>query len=834
MRNGPLMRSTRTFRLLLCAVAATTVLLSGCGGARARFTSHLQRGQQFLANGNLDKASVEFRNATQIEPKNAQALYFNGRVAEARGNLREAFGYYQAAIDADAGYDAARAGAGKMLVFAGGGRRALDTVAPGLTAHPDNPDLLAVRAAAHQQLKEKEAARADAERAVQLDPANENALAVLAALYAEGAEYPRAIALVAAAIERAPRSVDLREVITNLYLRSDQPDKAEEQMRRIIELKPTELAPRSQLAMHLVRAHNLDGAQRVLEEAVRDLSKDKPQAKADAAKLLLVDFVSRQRSREQGEKTLRGFIAREPDNFDLRLGLGALLQQAGAVADALAAYQDVVDRDGTGAKGLLARDRMAAIQLQQGHSEVARKLLAEVLQKNPRDDDALILRASIEMQRNDPSGAIADLRAVLRNQPGSVALQRSIAAAYLAKGEPALAEEALRVAMQNAPNDPAVRIELAQLLTRTDRSSQGITLLEGTVKLLPDDVAAREALTKGYLAAGNLQGAHDSAEELKKRQPQSAAGFYYAGLVAAQQRHFEESQNEFESALRLQPLGGGQNAGHGGGAPNQDSRLHRPDVLSSLARVEVLRGHPDAAVARVQKELEEDPKNVQLLNLLGEMFFDEKDFERARDAFSRAIAQDPRQWQAHRNLARTKLAADDSQGALSEYQAALKLMSADPQLVAEAAQVYEKQGRIDDAIASYEALYKGADPKVQQFAANNLAMLLVTYKKDEASLDRARDLASNFTTSDDSTLLDTLGWVRFKRGEYQEALPTLERASERSPDSKVIRFHLAMAQLRLGLRDRARTNLEAALNGSGSFQGVDEARTVLASLKVRA
>lgn len=808
------MRSTRTFRLLLCAMAAATVLLSGCGGARARFTSHLQRGQQFLASGNLDKASVEFRNATQIEPKNAQALYFNGRVAEARGNLREAFGYYQAAIDADAGYDAARAGAGKMLVFAGGGRRALDTIAPGLTAHPDNPDLLAVRAAAHQQLKEKEAARADAERAVQLDPTNENALAVLAALYAEAAEYPRAISLVAAAIERAPRSVDLREVITNLYLLSGQPDKAEEQMRRVIELKPTELAPRSQLAMHLVRAHNLDGAQRVLEEAVRDLSKDKPQAKADAAKLLLVDFVSRQRSREQAEKTLRGFIAREPGNFDLRLGLGALLQQAGAVADALAAYQDVVDRDGTGAKGLLARDRMAAIQLQQGHSEAARKLLVEVLQKNPRDDDALILRASIEMQRNDPSGAIADLRAVLRNQPDSVALQRSIAAAYLAKGEPALAEEALRVAMQNAPNDAAVRIELAQLLARTDRSSQGITLLEETVKLSPDDVAAREALIKGYLAAGNLEGARDSAEELKKRQPQSAAGFYYAGLVAVQQRHFEESQNEFESALRVQH--------------------HRPDVLSSLARVEVLRGHPDAAAARVQKELEEDPKNVQLLNLLGEIFFDEKDFDRARDAFSRAIAQDPRQWQAHRNLARTKLAADDSQGALSEYQAALKLVPADPQLVAEAAQVYEKQGRIDDAIVSYEGLYKGADPKVQRFAANNLAMLLVTYKKDEASLDRARDLTSNFTTSDDSTLLDTLGWVRFKRGEYQEALPTLERAVERAPGSKVIRFHLAMAQLRLGLRDRARANLEAALNGSGSFQGVDEARTALASLKVRA
>src|SRR5258708_33979838 len=92
-----------------------------------------------------------------------------------------------------------------MLIFAGAVKRALDVVAPGLTAHPDNPDLLAVRAAAHQQLKEKEAARVDAERAVQLDPTNENALAVLAALYADAAQNPRAISLLATAIERPPR-----------------------------------------------------------------------------------------------------------------------------------------------------------------------------------------------------------------------------------------------------------------------------------------------------------------------------------------------------------------------------------------------------------------------------------------------------------------------------------------------------------------------------------------------------------------------------------------------------------------------------------------------------
>jgi tetratricopeptide (TPR) repeat protein len=150
----------------------------------------------------------------------------------------------------------------------------------------------------------------------------------------------------------------------------------------------------------------------------------------------------------------------------------------------------------------------------------------------------------------------------------------------------------------------------------------------------------------------------------------------------------------------------------------------------------------------------------------------------------------------------------------------------------EAAEFLEKQSNVDAAITGYEALYTG-NHRVQQLAANNLAMLLVTYKTDHASLDRARDLTSAFTSSDNGSLLDTSGWVRFKRGEYREALPILERASARAPDSKVIRYHLAMAELQLGLRDRARSNLEAALAGAAQFMGSEEARTVLASLSSR-
>jgi tetratricopeptide (TPR) repeat protein len=784
--------------------------MAACGGAAARFASHLQRGKEYLAAGNLEKASVEFRNAGQIQPKNADALYYNGRVAEARGNIREAVAFYQSAVDAAPGNTEACAHLGKMLVFAGASQRALSLIAPSLVAHPDDPDLLAVRAAARHQLKQDDAALADAEKAVKTAPTNENAVAVLAGLYAETKDYARAISLVASTVAKVPQSLDLREVLTNLYLSNGQPHEAQQQMRKIIELKPLELNPRAQLAMHLARAHDLDGAQLVLEQAIRAFADSKQKANSDAAKLLLVDFVAGERSRADGEKTLRGFIAQDPDNLDLRLGLGLLLQRTGATSDAILAYQEVVKQDGTGPKGLVARDRVAAIESSQGHVDVTRKLLAEVLQKNPRDDDALILRADIELRESDPAGAIGDLRAVLRDRPESIPLQQTLAKAYLAKGDRALAEETLRALMQRAPNEVSTRLELAQLLGQTERSAEGLTLLEETVQRFPDSVPARETLIRAYLSKNDLPAAKAAAADLVSHQPKSAVGFLYAGIVAGEEKHFDESEKDLEHALELQP--------------------NAFAILSAFSQLEASRGRYDVAIEKVQASVAQVPNDAQLSDLLGALYFEKKDFAGAGNVFASESARNPQLWRPHRSLALVKQAQNDAAGAISEYEAAIKIAPAEPQLVIELADLYEKQGRSDDAIARYEALYK-SNPTMQQVAANNLAMLLVTYKKDRASLDRARDLTSTFASSSNGSFLDTNGWVRFKRGEYGDAVSVLERAITLAPASSVIHYHLGMAELQVGQRDRARSNLEAALAGSGSFSGVEEARLALATLK---
>jgi tetratricopeptide (TPR) repeat protein len=794
-------RIAATWRAVTAAL--TLVTLAACG-AQDRYADHMARGQRYLAAGDLGRASVEFRNALHIKPTDAEALYQLGGVTEQRGSVRDAMRLFQGAIDGAPRDARPRGHLGRILVLGGAPDRALEVIQPGLAAHPDDPDLLAVRAAVRLAQKDLAAARADAARAVQLAPTNEHAVDVLAAVDTQAGDLSAAIAAVNRAVTEAPASIVLHKLLAALYVRAAKPEQAESEMRRIVALEPRLLEPRILLARYLLQSGKPDAAQQVLESAVHDLPDD------DQAKLALADFLTAQRAPGEGEKLLRTFIAQYPDSVDLRFGLGTLLQRAGDHEGALGVYQEVVARHRTDPTGLLARDRIAAIAISRGHEGEAKQLIAEVLKEDPRDSTALTLRAQLSLAQGESSNAIADLRAVLQDQPHSVPLQQTLAQAYLANNEPALAEAALRAALQSAPGNLELSLDLARLLVDTQRPGEAVTLLTDTAGRFPRDLRPREVLVSAYLLRGDLDAAAAAAEDLKKLNPEAGQGFYLAALVAERRQRPDEARREFEQALKLAP----------GSA----------DVLGAYAGFERAQGRAQQARQRVQQAVDADAGNVQALELLGQLELADSEYARAAATFTHAVQLDPHWWVPHRDLALVRLADKDLDGAIDQYQAALAVAPRQPQLLVGLAGVYERGGRINDAIAVYDSLYAN-HPRLRQLAANNLAMMLVTYKKDAASLERARTLTRGFDTSDDGSLLDTHAWVRFKCGEYQQALIELQHALARDPESRETRFHLGMAELQVGQREQAKAHLESALSGTATFAGSDEARQTLASLE---
>jgi tetratricopeptide (TPR) repeat protein len=783
---------------------AAASVAAGCGGAQSRFESHMRRGQAYFSQGEFSKASIEFRNAMQIIPSHPTAQVMAGHTAERLGQYRAAIGLYQAVVDSTPDNVDARASLARLLTMAGAPQRGLDLINPALSRHPEDVELLVAEAATKAALNDDAGARAAAERALQLAPGNEDAVAVRAGLYRRSGDLAGATALVDATIKQLPSSTALREMLVSLYVTAGEQERAMEQLRVVIGLKPKELRYRGQLAALYTQAHRLDDAQRALDQAIQDFPEN------DAPRLALVDFLSTQRSAAQAEQMLRAFIARASNDYDLQLYLGRLLESTGESQQALDVYQDLIRRAGIGPKGLLARDRIAVINVAQGRNDEALKLITQVLQANPHDSAALGLRGAIELERHDPVAAIADFRAVLRDQPRAAGIQRSLARAHLANGEPALAEEALRAALQTVPADTSVRIELARLMQQTGRTDEALALLGEAVRKAPD-LSVREELVRAHLSKRDFAVARTTARELETSYPDAVTPHYLAGMAAQGENKLDDAQKEFERALAMQP--------------------HALEVLSALARLELARGQSEHAIELVKNAAERDAANAYIWNLLGELYLAKQSLAPAVDAFTRASRLMPQWWVPYRNMALARSAASDVPGAISQYDAAIGVAPWEPGLVIELAEFYEKHDRIDEAITRYDAWHK-KNPR-GQLVANNLAMLLITYRSDRASLDRARELTRGFDSSTEAAFLDTDGWVHFKRAEYADALPPLERAAKRAPDSHLIHYHLGMAELQAGQPERARAELQTAVSGATKFQGLDEARTALASLKSR-
>ncbi len=322
----------------------------------------MDRGQRFFTEGNYDKARVEFRNALQITPNDAEARFMNGRVAEKLGDLRTAAGMYQGAIDLNADHIGARANLARMIVFGGNAQRALELVEPGLAKHPDDAALLTVRAAARSQIKDRDGAMQDAEHALKIAPDSADTVALMASLYQQSGQGDRAIELTKNFVAKHAEDVDLRQVLASLYLSAQNNDAAFEQLSKIIELRPKELPPRAAGAPVRRVSARMTEAEKVMRgRPTRCLTTTRRSSLTSSSS-------PRAAKSARGEEALRSFISKDPDNYDLQLGLGALQQRNGSVDAALATYRKVMANSSSDAQAaaITASNRVAGIEADRG------------------------------------------------------------------------------------------------------------------------------------------------------------------------------------------------------------------------------------------------------------------------------------------------------------------------------------------------------------------------------------------------------------------------------------------------------------------------------------
>jgi Flp pilus assembly protein TadD len=113
---------------------------------------------------------------------------------------------------------------------------------------------------------------------------------------------------------------------------------------------------------------------------------------------------------------------------------------------------------------------------------------------------------------------------------------------------------------------------------------------------------------------------------------------------------------------------------------------------------------------------------------------------------------------------------------------------------------------------------------------NNLANILLKQgdRKAVEYAERAHKLAPQ-----DPRIGDTLGWALARNGQVDAGLRYLRDARLRDPNNAEVRYHLAAALALAGRREEARQELEQVFRSGATFDGVADARKLLAELKDR-
>lgn len=874
-----------TGRKLLAVVLSMAMLLASCGGKEERKAKYLERGKAYLAEENWDKARIEIKNVLQIDPKSAEAYYLMGQVEEKRQEWSKAYGNYSKAVELDPGLVDARARLAQFYLLQanvfksqddregeakalGQAQQAIDDV---LNKQPTSVAGRTLQASMLQREGKVDEAISLLESVVKDDPSYGPAAGLLASLYELAGRSSDAEKLLIRSIETAKESIPLKLHLAQLYVREKKSADAEAMLRNVIELRPDDIAHRVRLAQLFVQSDQNDKAKAVMREAIEHDPSDAQRY------LMLADLLIAKESDESARAFLIDSIAKKPEMYELRLGLARLYEQKNQTQQASKVYEEMIARYGDEPAGLVARNHLAVQAAEAKDYDNAAKLVSEVLQQNPKDNDALIMKGRLAMQKLDYDEAVTAFRSVLKDQPSSVAILHLLAEAQLRKGDVELAGDNLRRAVEVAPQNVDARIKLARYLMAKKDLPGALELIDAVLAKDAGNVDALAAKSELLAAKGDLAAVKQELAKLKEASPDSPEASLRLARVLMSEGNMDGAMAELDvvlakddknvQALVMKTEVLAVNKDIDGlksvikqlklVAPNNPEgyfrmgRLLRAQgdseaalkeyeqgyslavgvgkvaLLSEIVNTQLAAGQHDQALARLEAVQRDEPEHRTVNELIGMVQMARKEYAAAELAFVKQLETSPNSATIYTQVAAARELQGNKEGAVAILNQGLSVLKDDASLRLALASSYERQGQPDAAMEQYEAVL--AKQPNNAMAVNNLAALLVDYRSDERSLKRAKELATMLEPIQQPAIRDTIGWVYYKTGNYEKSIEVLGAVVTASPNIAIFHYHLGMAYAKSGDKAKAKTHLAKALE-LGDFLGAEEARTTLASL----
>jgi tetratricopeptide (TPR) repeat protein len=784
---------------LLTVFLAALLSLVGCTSPEKAKAEHVSRGEALLKAEKFQEASIEFRNAIQIDDKFASAHWGLARAYEGLQRFQEAFEELKLTIALDPKHLDARIRLGNYYManaprFPEALPEAERLAKDILAKDPNNIEGHILMGSVLFAQNQRDKAFAELNHAVELDPKRVESYLALARYYAAVDDktkaedtYKRAIAL--------NNSSALAHTEYGKYLvQTGRASEAEPELKKAVEVEPGNRNSRWVLASYYMVSKQTDKAEEAYK-ALAEIDKDKPEGRA-----WLADFYSGVNRLDEAIKIYQEILAKSPDYTQGRYRLGEIMLMRGDLKGVSAQVEELLKKDKNDRQALLLRARQRIQSGQTGDLKAAIEDLKEVLKQEPNSRLGLyfMAQANLSLRLVDQARAFAgDLE---RNYPDYLPAKLMQVQISLTSSDPKSVQRLSSELLDRLSKSGPDRETSSQMLAGFNAKAH---IARGTAELQLEDLkAARQDFTDASTAA-----------------PNDTDAYVDLAVVSLLENKPDDAIASYEKALSIDPV--------------------NFNAMNGLIDLYVRRKQWDKAYGKIDHVLDSYPNNASLHFIKARIYGAGQNAQGAETELRRTLELDPNYVAARFSVGALLVNTKQEERALDEYR---KILETTP----DSAMVYTLMGMLEDQRKNYDTAAENYRKALQldqnaMVAANNLAWLYAVQGK--GNLDEAVRLAQGAVQKNPNTAgyVDTLGWVYYKKGLHGAAVDQLQKAvsldeaaakkANASP-SPTYRYHLGVALAAKGDKAAAKRELEQALSLGEKvpFAEADEARKALAAL----
>ncbi|MCB1756766.1 MAG: tetratricopeptide repeat protein [Gammaproteobacteria bacterium] len=413
---------------------------------------------------------------------------------------------------------------------------------------------------------------------------------------------------------------------------------------------------------------------------------------------------------------------------------------------------------------LEARQILAQIHLSQGNVDGATKAFDGLITHAEDTDAGMLTSVSTLLHDTNHRAALSVMKKINALYPDNALAEFGLARLLLSNNEKQPALEAVERSLAMDPDSNDAILLKGQVLSDLGRAHEGFAYIEQRLVDQPDNLFVRLGLARLLVEAGQYDRASGEFEKIARLAPDDANAMFSLGLLALESKRTAAAEHYLERVIEL-----GQ---------------YRSDANYYIGRIADNRQEYEKAVAHYEQV--EDGENVidaqirsaEIYGAIGQL-------DKGRDRLHRLrmINTDPElRIRLILSEGRMLREATEYEESLAVFEAGLEEYPDHVELLYAHALTAEHLG-LDEEFESDLRRVIEIEPE-NAHALNALGYFLVDRGKRLEQAERYLNKAISLLP-DDPAIIDSLGWLQYRKGRYEEAIALLSKAFAKLADPEI-------------------------------------------------